>query len=399
MKKQIMSLLFGFTLLMGNEIRIDGLLESYHAWKTTDSGEMIGERNRLRLNFRKRENNIFMLASLRAFQNQWIDDSKPAVELYEAYVEYFSRDWDLRIGRQIFNWGKADGIRITDVLSPCDYTEFLTRDFDEIRMPVESVKFHYLFPLGDLELIWIPYFTPAQMPEYRTLQPQNPWYISHPFSQVDAKNYPDKKLGNSEWALQYSMFLQGIDISLSGAYIFDDTPVYEKNESEITPIYSREFVTGAALSSSVSEFVLRLEAVFIQGKEFQITVGNLIRERNSAKALLGLDWYPGNLWTISAQVANAQYIFHHKAIFVDNENNYMATLNINKKMLREKLEIENMLFFGFQEEDIFERLNLYYAITDNFRLGCGVDYFGGDVGTFGRYDDNDSYWIKATYNF
>lgn len=400
MKKKIFIILICyFSILSAKDMQIDGLLESYHAWKTNESGELMGERNRLRLNFRKRESKLYMLASFRARQNQFVNDGNPQVELHEAYMEYFSSNWDMRIGRQIFNWGKADGIRVTDVLSPCDYTEYITRDFDEIRIPVESVKFHYLFPVGDLEMVWVPYFTPAVLPESSTSDIQNPWYIAHTFSAVPTDNYPSRKLKNSEVAMQYSMYLSGIDMTLSSAYVFDDSPVYKLSGNEITAEYNRLLVSGASLSGSLAEFVIRMETVFIQGKYFQVSDNDLVAKSNSAKALIGIDWYPGNLWTVSMQLANSQFIFDHDDKFYDDENNYIATLNLNKKLFREKLEIENMLFFGFEEQDLFERINISYSLTDNFRLAGGIDYFDGDGGNFGRYDDNDSFWLKATYNF
>ena len=397
-KRLVFILTLMTNLIFANEIRIDGLIESYHSFRIDEEGEIIGQRNRARVNFRKKDDNLYALVSLRARQNPIIGQGGTRVELYESYLEYFTTNWDLKIGRQIFSWGKADGIRITDALSPVDYQEFLTRDFDEIRMPVTAFKFHYLFVMSDLEIVWIPQFSPALLP----LSPENPWFmdqkentalpVAHPLE-------PTLSLKNSEAALKYSMFLNGIDFSLSTAYLWDDFPVMTLSENEIVPRYKRLWINGACLSKPVGQFVIRLEGAFIDGRYFQTKTGQRSSEKQSAKYLMGLDWYSGNKLTISTQLANEQFIFDYEEGLIDNQNNYLATLNIRKKMFREKLKLENRFYFGFSEQDVFARINIDYAITDNLHMACGIDYFSGNKGFFGNYDQNDSFWLKARYNF
>ena len=47
----------------------------------------------------------------------------------------------VRLGRQFVIWGAADGVRVTDLVSPMDMTEFLAQDYDDIRMPVNALRF------------------------------------------------------------------------------------------------------------------------------------------------------------------------------------------------------------------------------------------------------------------
>ena len=60
--------------------------------------------------------------------------------LREAYMDLYADKVDVRIGKQQIIWGQADGVFITDIVSPKNLTEFLLWDFNEIRMGVTAVK-------------------------------------------------------------------------------------------------------------------------------------------------------------------------------------------------------------------------------------------------------------------
>ncbi len=375
-------------------VEIGGIVESYHSVKLSKEAEFIGERNQVQLDFRKISTNLFMLASLRGTHSPIILEDNFEFDVGEAYIEYYQSNWDIRIGRQIFNWGQADGIRITDVLSPLDYREFITRDFEEIRIPIEAVKGHFLFSMVDAELIWIPFFTPAILPA----NPDNPWYLGNPLSaMITSSTMPKRTLENSEVAARISLYFNSIDISFSASYVFDDMPVYRKTETGIVGEYNRMLVAGLGLAKPMGIVVARFEGAFIDGKHFSSKTGNFIVEKPSVKALVGIDIDPGYNLTISAQIANEQHIFEYDSTVVEDEENYLLTLNIEKSFLREKLKLSNMLYVGLQKYNLWERFSVSYALTDDFVLAGGVDIFEGDkYATLGQYDNNDAIWLKAT---
>ena len=45
--------------------------------------------------------------------------------LREMYIDFFTKKMDIRIGKQQIIWGQADGVFITDVVTPKDLSEFL----------------------------------------------------------------------------------------------------------------------------------------------------------------------------------------------------------------------------------------------------------------------------------
>ena len=85
--------------------------------------------------------------------------------LRELYLDIFFDAMDIRIGKQQVIWGKADGVFITDIISPKDLTEFLLPDFDEIRLGVTGLKLDYYIGDSTFEIVWLPIFTPTIIPE------------------------------------------------------------------------------------------------------------------------------------------------------------------------------------------------------------------------------------------
>ena len=159
------------TSLFGVNFEPQGFLDTYYSVRMHDPYDYLSSRTRLRLEAWITKEKTSLFASINAINNNVIT-SNSGIELREAYMEYVSESWDFRIGRQIIVWGKADGMQITDIISPMDYTEFLARDYDDIRMPVDSLKVRLLGDSVNFEMIWLPVFVPSILPEG-----DNPWAV------------------------------------------------------------------------------------------------------------------------------------------------------------------------------------------------------------------------------
>lgn len=96
--------------------------------------------------------------------------------LREAYLYWSKSYWDIRAGRQIITWGVADAMRITDIVSPMDFTEFLTQDYDDIRIPVNGVRIKYTRPKWNAEAVVIPVSSFYEL----SVDRNNPWAVTLP---------------------------------------------------------------------------------------------------------------------------------------------------------------------------------------------------------------------------
>jgi len=68
----------------------------------------------------------------------------------ELYVDIHLGNLDLRLGKQQVVWGETDGLRLMDIINPCDWQrEFILRDSDEgfesTRIPLWLLRGEYFF--------------------------------------------------------------------------------------------------------------------------------------------------------------------------------------------------------------------------------------------------------------
>ncbi len=78
----------------------------------------------------------------------------------------------------------------------------------------------------------------------------------------------------------------------------------------------------------------------------------------------------------------------------------LLTLNLNKKLFREKLELSAMSYLDPDQGDSLARLSSAYEIMDGFSLSLGSDIFSGDItGRFGQYRGNTQVWTRLKYHF
>jgi hypothetical protein len=319
-------------------------------------------------------------------------------------LEYTGDEWGFKAGRQIIIWGKADGLKITDVISPMDLTEFLAQDYDDIRMPVNGIVLSKFSKNWDLDLVCVPVFESYILPGAN-----NAWGIDYAELGLveDEALSPEFNLSNIEYGGKLSFYLSGIDFDISALNTWNKAPVYSYSINDSTgamhirPEHHRLGFIGVGFSKSLNAFIVRGESAFYFDKKFTpkpeyYEVGLL--ESNSINYLLGVDWYPGNEWTITGQFSD-EYILDYTKENALNEHTYISTLGISKKVLHSTLSLSTFGYIGLNEGDFFNRTSADYSLSDNIHVMLGYDWFHGDSGAFGRYNKNSQVWLKAKYSF
>jgi len=388
-------------------LSFSGLLETIHSMRVQTPHDTLTSRARMRLELGVDLDSAYGFVSADAEKN-WRLSSETGTGIHEAWLEHVGNGWDARIGRQIIIWGKADGVQITDIVSPPDYTESVTRTLDEIRMPVDALKLRILGQWIDTELIWIPKFRAGVLPSG-----DNPWAVSPALPENLRVNSaaplePATNLENSEIALKLSAYLPGWDAAASIFHTWDDQPAMHRDLLEdedvthvaFTPRHHRLTVFGLEFSRPWSDFVFRSEAAYYLGRYFEpASVFENPVQKDSLKWLGGVDWTPGSDWTITAQLVG-EHVFAHSQKLNQAANLYLTTLNISKKLLNQTLTLSNMLFYNMNQEDFFDQVKADYAVTDALHFLVGADLLGGSRhGQYGRYRDNTQVWIRVKYSF
>jgi hypothetical protein len=213
--------------------------------------------------------------------------------------------------------------------------------------------------------------------------------------------------GNSEVALKASGYFSGMDVAVSAFYTWDDLPVRHRAvsatsgapEIRLQPEHHRMTVFGLEFSRPWSDFVFRGEAAYYAGRYRETSV--LDREplpRDSLKWLLGVDWTPGDDWSLSAQLVNEK-IFGHKSWLRAKENDTLVTLNISKKFLNQLLTLSSMIYCDADNGEFYNRSKAEYELADGFFASAGLDVFSGKDGQFGVYKENTQVWFRLKYHF
>lgn len=384
-------------------LRFRGYVDTYHALRISEPNDFLASRSRFRGELEKIHGNSYFFVSLNATHNSILPE-QTGIQLREAFLEYTGKNWSVKAGRQIIIWGKADGLRITDVISPMDLTEFLARDYDDIRIPVNGIVLSRFGKNWDLDLVCVPYIETYILPG-----PGNPWAgddLSTEGVVLDPEEKPAFSFSNMEYGGKVSLYLSGIDFELSALNTWNKAPVYSyyydsTSRLHIRPEYHRLQFLGFGFSKSVYALIIRGESAFYFNKKFSpdIETDQLdLLERNSINYLVGIDWYPGNEWTLTGQFSD-EYILDYSNKIANSKHTYISTLGITKKVFHSTLALSSFCYIGLNEGDFFNRTSIDYALSDNIHVMCGADWFEGDNGLFGRYKDNSEIWFKAKYNF
>ncbi len=384
------------------EIRIKGFLDTYHAIRSGKNFDWMSSRTRARGEFIVQKGQVGMFLSLNAIYNSIVINST-GLELREAYLYFNKGDYDIKAGRQIIIWGVADALRITDQISPMDYTEFITQDYDDIRIPVNAFKLKFSQPKFSLEFVLVPVSDYFIFPT----DTNNPWAInvhSNKAYRFDLESTkPIKKFSNIEFGGRFRMFLRGFDFSMCVLQTWNKIPAFSytplsDNTLLIRGNYHRMTMIGGDFSLPIENFVIRGEGAIFLNEEQNAKQGYNTDDRNSISALLGIDWYPGNDWNLSIQY-NHKYIAGDLSSLSVLKNSNLATVRFSKEFLRNTLKCSSFAYLDVTNKGFFNRLSISYDLNDQISIIGGYDYFHANKGIFNMYRNNSEIWIKAKYSF
>ncbi len=406
-------LLVASQLAMAQETEISGFVRNYTGVLYED-GDFAILQNTLNLNIDKSGDKVAFKANPMLYS---YNTDSLNLRLRELYMDLYFKKIDLRIGKQQVVWGKADGVFITDIVSPLNLTEFLLQDFDEIRTGVNAVKFDYYIGNSTFEVIWLTNFTPTKLPSTNSI-----WYVQPDFPINPSFNWSlsevKPSLENSEVFAKYSALTSKIDFEFMGGYTWDDNPTMHVQKEfgmdtttmppspiltslNITPEHHRLYIGGGSFSTEIKGIILRGEGAYYNGKYFQtedpLAIDALL-QKDYLHYLIGVDF---NIKDVKFSTQFIQeVILDYNENMLNEEMQNTVTLLARYDMLRETLHIELFSYIGLTNEDALIRPKITYDFDDSFSILFGANIFvGEDEGRFGQYKDNSMGYVKLKYSF
>ncbi len=345
----------------------------------------------------------------RAFLDGWLQaeslrrGSRTSADLREGYVERPLGDVDVKAGRQIIVWGRADKINPTDVWSVRDLT-LLTTDNEDQRLGAAAVQANRRF--GEVRLIGV------WQPEWRT--PQFP--ISQLPSGLTAHNLrPNDPSGQYGLKLDHSG--AGVDWSVSYAHAIDKLPDLRLGTStDLDFIYQPIQMYGADAAVPVGQYGLRAEMAYTRRPRRDDPAA--FTKYSDLFLVAGIERTFGGEFNV-----NLQYLYRRNDGFQDPDHiadpvrrtlaqreevlaNQLArhmsgvSVRIVDRLLNETLqaEISGVAWQGRSGGTVGAKLS--YAVNDRLQFVVGSQvYFGPTSGFFGALERSSNGYAEARWSF
>ena len=342
-------------------------------------------------------------------------DDPLRLTLQEAYVDYYTDRFTLRVGRQIMAWGKADEINPTDVLNPQDLSNLLEEKLIR-KSGIFAVKANWFFGDFDLETIWKPEFKPMLLPE-----PGSRWFpFPLPAGSTDLPpmTLPGRGFQDTEWAVRLSRTVGRFDLSITRFSGWDHifTPVIALDPiTQQAALVGRRFhrtrMLGGSFAGSVGSIGIWGEGAYFRTEDPE---GNRADVRNPyVQLVLGSDYTFG-----SGLRLNIQYFRELLTRIDDSTEERLEKATISKLglgiPLRRALTARLALPFGFGEAHSVEAFAIYDLEESGFLLGpklvlspepafkveVGAVLLSGEEGSlFNRLERNDNAYVRITVSF
>lgn len=372
--------------------------------------------------------------------------------LREAYVGFFVRRFDLRIGQQRIAWGRGELFAPNDVVNPLDLRDQFLTETELLRLPTLALRGDLALGPVVLSAVIAPYFQPHRFDSYggnwALLQPGAP-AIYRALAQaakaslaIDPTLYPALQpllqqtalppadLTGTAVGLRLQLALHRLDLDFFYHYGYDYNPALTIDPTltatleqidpatadpstlstallsgvsagSVSATYVRRHHAGASAVTTAGPLVLRGDVAFdsqavFTGKDLQSVLAP------SLQAVLGAEYQPGELGKLILLELHYQYIHDLPAadalLFQRTHNVSLGGL-LRWSVLRDRLRFELRGAVGLVPLGYSLRPQIAFA-QRGFEVRLGVFIPGGEDGSPGRYfDRNLSIYSAFRFSF
>jgi len=350
-------------------------------------------------------------------------EDEVTVELREGYVELARETWEIRLGRQMIVWGRADEINPTDVITPKNFRLLLPEGQADQRFGVTAMQLDYFLTPGlRLNGVWVPIFAPTDIP-----------LAAPPGAKLESQPPP---ISMEQGSAGFKIDRSGgrIDASLSYFYGFNllpearvltasADPTTGALQADIALRHSRQHMIGGDFATSSGRFSFRGEAAYVHtdnpnGRRLDAITPYFFYvlgvERSFAGDLSLIIQYVGRyvvdridpdraLTDPDPAQGFARFAAARETATINQQLDTVQngwSLRLAKQFWNQTLHCELLGVHYFERNDFFLRPKLTYAITDGWQATIGAEIFHGPTHSFfGRVEDNTGAFTELKYSF
>lgn len=338
-------------------------------------------------------------------------DQRARFDLGETYLDFRSVGLDWRVGRQQIVWGEMVGLFFADVVSAKNLNEFILPDFSVLRIPQWAARAEYFKDDFHAEAIWIPapscdlIGTPYDPGHSGSGSDFYPYPISPAgLPIIMPEDKPDNRLAHMNYGLRVSQYTNGWDLSGFWYSSMDSQPTFYRdpaNPQVFYPRHDRIWQAGGTLSKDLGTFLLKAEAVYTHGRQFNetdLTPGDGLVGQNTFDWVVGLDFNPTQDTRLNTQLFQRVFVNHADNTLFDKYESGLSLLVSHK--LPANVEAKALLIHSLNRNDWMLRPEISWKFKPDWRLSAGVDIFHGpQTGFFGQYDAKDRIYTQIRRDF
>ena len=326
------------------------------------------------------------------------------VDLREAYVNYYGRNLDLRIGKQIVTWGVGDLLFLTDVF-PKDWTAFLTgAPVEYLKAGATAVRANYAVRGVDIEALVVPKFEPDNFPSPPRLAAFDPF----PAAAARQRVLPGSALSDREVGLRVSRMLRDYSTSFYAFGGWDPRPSFAYDPATNTGTVSnrRLRMVGASTQGPVGKNLLSAEVAYYRTEDTAGTDPGT--ENPSVRTLVALERVLKDQRTVSAQLYQEWALKHgaYERTLPPGSRARDAVLSALTLRFRDSLRGDTVkptvfAYYNFSEADYFVQAEVRRRLAEGAWWTVGLNVFGGRHGDslFGQFNPNDNLYATVRYAF
>jgi hypothetical protein len=367
---------------------------------------------------------------------------------------------DLKLGRQVVNWGRSDTLRVNDILNPLDTLEPGLADIENLRLPTTMLRADVYWRQWSFSAIVIPEirydwdpppgsdffpsisFGPDDLPnpipldQLAGLPPDQVLAILQGFygalsqSIVSfASEAPDRSVSQwgatPEFAGSINGIFSGWDISFYVARVYQNrtTSVISLPTFTTQPILrddDRVTHVGTGANYTLGSWLLKAELAYIHGLDYVVLVPDwspacpacfpydaAALRKSRLDYMIGVEYYGFADLNVALELAH-RHVFDYDELlkYLPNyvyQHNVEIALRIGSDLMNDRLHLTALALVlladpGFVGSTI--RLSVDYDLMDALTIGGGLLYFvGSDVVPFDSWQDNDRLFMKLKYSF
>jgi hypothetical protein len=338
------------------------------------------------------------------------DSDETESMLIEGYITAHLGSSDVRVGKQIVAWGRADAVNPTENLTPRDYTLLLPFDSDQ-RVGTTAVRVDYFTGnAGTLVLFWTPFFEPSNVPLVAADGTPIP------------EDRPERTFENSEFAAKWDNTGGAADWSVSYFRGFSLLPLLAIAAqppvgTQLRATYPRLTSVGADFSRNVDRYGFRAEVAYIRPED-EPAIDADLEAKPSLFAVVGVDRTFAETLNV-----NVQLVFRNVYDYVDpisipdparrevaitnavlfgtrDAQSYGFTTRIADRWFYETLQAELFLYVITPGTNYYARPSVSYAFTDRLVGHLGGEYYRGPADTyFGALRKNSGVFVELRASF